>query len=78
MAHPTWVETQNVMRGVSGMNTASTRRPSARRRSSLAVPSADRSARSTVGVEQAQSPARVARRAAGRSVIRSKSVTPRR
>ncbi len=43
MAHPTCVEIQKVIAGVSGMNTDSIWRPSLRRRRNFSVPSVDRS-----------------------------------
>ena len=77
MAHPTWVEMQNVIDGVSGMNTASMRRESASARANLRVPSTERSSATTVGVDRAQSVLIAARSVRERSVIRSMSVTPR-
>ncbi len=43
MAQPTWVEMQKVIAGVSGMNTDSIWRPSARRSRNFSVPSVERS-----------------------------------
>ena len=50
MAQPTCVEMQNVIAGVSGMNTDSICRPSARRSRNFSVPSADRSRVTICGV----------------------------
>ena len=77
MAHPTWVEMQKVMDGVSGMKTASIRRESASSKANLRVPSTERSSATIFGVDRAQSVLIVSRSARERSVIRSMSVTPR-
>ena len=50
MAHPTWVEMQKVIDGVSGMNTDSICRPSARRSRNFSVPSTERSRATSSGV----------------------------
>ena len=77
IAQPTCVDTQKVCFGVSGMYTDSTNRPSASRRRYFVVPSRDTSRRSMRGLEMAKVAARRARRSRARSVIASKSVTPR-
>ena len=52
MAHPTCVEMQNVMDGVSGMKTASTRLESESSRANLRVPSTERWLATTFGVDR--------------------------
>ena len=50
IAHPTWVEMQKVIAGVSGMKTDSMCRPSASSSRNFSVPSADRSRLRMAGV----------------------------
>ena len=58
IAHPTWVEIQNVIAGVSGMNTDSMCRPSASSSRNFSVPSVDRSRELIRGVVRVKSVAR--------------------
>ena len=55
IAQPTWVETQKVIDGVSGMKTDSICRPSASSRTNLRVPSLDRWSLRTAGVDTTNS-----------------------
>ena len=63
IAHPTCVEMQKVMAGVSGMNTASIWRPSARRSRNFSVPSLSARATRPAGVAIVKSRASAARSA---------------
>ena len=78
MAQPTCVDTQNVCAGVSGMKTDSISRPSPIFRTNFWVPSAETSRLAMAGVETVAAPMSAARSSWLRSVIRAKSVTPRR
>ena len=78
MAHPTWVETQNVMAGVSGMNTDSMVSPSARVNRNFCVPSDDCSRAVTAGVVIASAASSCSRTGRDRSVIPLKRSSPRR
>ena len=79
IAHPTCVEMQNVIDGVSGMNTDSIRRPSASSQHELAGAVDGRSSLHDArrGDDELGPAAAAAASARGRS-SRSKSVTPRR
>ena len=76
IAQPTCVEMQNVMAGVSGMNTDSIWRPSASRSRNFSVPSIDFSRATSAGVVSVNASASVARSSRERSVIASMLVTP--
>ena len=78
IAHPTWVETQKVIAGVSGMNTDSTLRPSARVNTNFWVPSSECFRAAMRGVENARVRASAARSGRERSVMRSNPSRPRR
>ena len=78
IAQPTWLEMQNVIAGVSGMNTDSMRRPSASSSRNFCVPSEEMSRETRRGAVKANSAASRARSSRLRSVICSGSVTPRR
>ena len=75
---PTWLDTHSVPRSSSGMWTPSISWPSVRRISHLRVPSADSCARLMSGRLTASRSASPVRNALPRSVIRPKSVAPRR
>ena len=78
IAQPTWVETHNVVRSSSGITTASIRAPSPATSTAFAVPSTERSTRSSSSAESSHSEPSRARSACPRSVICSGSSTPRR
>jgi hypothetical protein len=77
MAQPTWVETQSVFRSGAGMYTLSMSRPSRVRQRYLMVPSVLRCSRSFSSGSSAHRSRSLARSDFERSVIWSKSVTPR-
>jgi hypothetical protein len=77
IGHPTWVDTQSVVRSSSGISTDSMRAPSRARSSPLTVPSAARRIPSSSRARVSHSASRRARSASGRSVIRDGASTPR-
>ena len=78
IAQPTWVDTQKVIAGVSGMNTDSMPRPSARVNRNFRVPSSESSRPAMRGVEKDRVRPRVSRSDRERSVMPSNASSPRR
>src|SRR5690348_6255664 len=76
-AHPTCEETQRVPRSSSGMNTVSIPLPVPTSKSHLIVPSAERCSESTPGARTSAVARSFSRNVFARSVIASKSPTPR-